>query len=581
MISVNNFPHVVHYIDLNTGSNSFRISPFKFEGHGDGAFINTTKKNAQYSVTQTITLPNSIPRTLTWPSSEHAFHAQKVIDYIMKNPGDKEILAPMLDDIINAKLVNDEFLPRDCYDPIAIKYANLMKLSPENGDRFDWAIAKKFEASNQNPAHVALNRKRMERVLKLKCDQHPGLKEKAKLYALHRIMPIEVSRYDETWASGGRGSGSNVLGILILELGNAYLAAEGRSHEITIQDPSQYYADNFLNKLEVAHDNLEGYCNGSRSLNAIGNNSQVVNAARNKVIDAIKQKFDVDVQSIKVGDSLDGAQKVIKLEFKNYENANRFAIQNRGSYRLIQAGNFVILGTTKDNRGMSKADYVFKGLGLPSDITDGVMTECDNAPQPSDSEIVSNDDNIFDPDVVFQYHNLRQSGVAPANNQPQFGFQQPQPGYGYQPQFGFQQPQPGYGYQPQFGFQQPQPGYGYQPQFSYQQQQPGYSSQGFYQQSSAVQARTPYMHTLCSKVMAALNVNCKPSMIIENHDGKISLCYEKNQQGFMARDFFDGYFGLGIQEADNMYVKQTMPISDFNQLMFYLKIDVGDNRPRF
>ena len=554
MISINNFPHVVHYIDLNTGSNSFRISPFKFEGHGDGAFINTTKKNAQYSVTQTITLPNSIPRILTWPSSEHAFHAQKVIDYIMKNPGDKEILAPMLDDIINAKLVNDEFLPRDCYDPIAIKYANLMKLSPENGDRFDWAIAKKFEASNQNPAHVALNRKRMERVLKLKCDQHPGLKEKAKLYALHRIMPIEVSRYDETWASGGRGSGSNVLGILILELGNAYLAAEGRSHEITIQDPSQYYADNFLNKLEVAHDNLEGYCNGSRSLNAIGNNSQVVNVARNKVIDAIKRKFDVDVQSIKVGDSLDGAQKVIKLEFKNSENANRFATWNRGSHMLAQDGSFVMLGTTKDNRGMSRADYVFKGLDLPSDITDGIMTECDNAPQPPNSEIVSNDDNIFYPDVEFQYHNLRQSGVAPANNQPQFGFQQPQPGYGYQPQF------------------------------SYQQQQPGYSSQGFYQQSSAVQARTPYMHTLCSKVMAALNVNynsSKPSMIIENHDGKISLCYEKNQQGFMARDFFDGYFGLGIQEADNMYVKQTMPISDFNQLMFYLKIDVGDNRPRF
>ena len=65
-----------------------KIAPFKYgDNKPYGALINTTKAG-KYPVKQDVMVDGK-PVTFNWPSSEHAYHAQKLIHLMNKNPGDK------------------------------------------------------------------------------------------------------------------------------------------------------------------------------------------------------------------------------------------------------------------------------------------------------------------------------------------------------------------------------------------------------------------------------------------------------------------------------------------------------------
>lgn len=95
----------------------------------------------------------------------------------------------------------------------------------------------------------------MKTVLKLKLEQHPHLKKLAIDMAREGIFPVEMSQYDVNWASGPNGTGENMLGQLILELGNDYLKELGETPAIT--NPRQYYESfKSAHHQSLSHSNL-------------------------------------------------------------------------------------------------------------------------------------------------------------------------------------------------------------------------------------------------------------------------------------------------------------------------------------
>jgi len=77
-----------------------------------------------------------------------------------------------------------------------------------------------------------------------------------KEFAQRGIMPMEISRHDENWASGSDGGGRNLLGIIILELGNEFIAPEKGA----IPDPHAAYEALLQSKANnIKHDALRRY----------------------------------------------------------------------------------------------------------------------------------------------------------------------------------------------------------------------------------------------------------------------------------------------------------------------------------
>ena len=262
----------VPYISLN-GS---KIAPFKYDSNPPyGAFINTTKAGS-YSVKQVIEMTNGTSFSFVWPSSEHAFHAQKIIHLMKKNisnPQIQQILMDTLRRIERTKArVGEEFLPRDDWDPIVTELTqNHPHLFGRDKRAFD-ALCDSNYHSVGNP-HTGLmpngepyTLSFMREVVKLKLEQYPVLKQLAIDCAREGILPIEVSQYDMNWASGRDGNGANMLGIVILELGNQFLK-EKEPHTIPpITNPKNYYQQlQRQNLQQLSHSFLVSY---TSSMNA-------------------------------------------------------------------------------------------------------------------------------------------------------------------------------------------------------------------------------------------------------------------------------------------------------------------------
>ncbi len=241
---------------------SFKIAPFKDSNKGPyGPFANTTNK---YPVTQTVSVDGK-DHTFEWPSSEHAFHAQKILHLKSKLPANdpkQAELTTVLNTIIKTKSKsNEEFHPDDYTNIVN----TLIQRNPSlgaNKQEFDKRCDADYHPTHKpnagiNPAtNEPYTTTFMRTVLKLKLAQHPALNDIAEGCAREGIIPVEVSKRDESWASGREGFGANRLGILVLELGNEGLKKKGETPAIT--DPkSQYSQLRQQHDKSLAHGQLE------------------------------------------------------------------------------------------------------------------------------------------------------------------------------------------------------------------------------------------------------------------------------------------------------------------------------------
>lgn len=228
-----------------------KIAPFKTPSVPPyGGFANTTAAGV-YAVEQTVDL-DGVLQTFYWPSSEHAYHAQKIIHLkrkLFSESAWQRMLTKLLRDIEKRKnQPGEEFLPREDYDPIINNFIAVTrggfgrtKLAFDEGCDANYHCVKNptggINPRTQRPFVMEF----MNTVLALKLAQHPDLAELAMDVAREGIIPVEVSRFDVNWASGPDGTGENMLGLLILEQGNALLKQASRAHEIKITDPFAEY----------------------------------------------------------------------------------------------------------------------------------------------------------------------------------------------------------------------------------------------------------------------------------------------------------------------------------------------------
>ncbi len=274
------------YLPMNSGP-IVGIAPFKGNTPPFGAFANTTEivnGKGVYQVVQDKTMDgkpiiiDGKPRTFNWPSSENAYHAQKLIAYKQelenKDPKDPKIavLDKMLVELEGMPKSGDKFLPKggpDTYEGLVNR--NLAELGFSDKKAFDNACKAdyhpKFNPSGGiNPGtNLPYTYDYMKFAVQLKLEQHPELKEMAKECARRGIMPVEISQYDQTWASFD-GSGRNLLGIAILELGNKYLKAEDKI-DGPITNPHTAYASlQQQHKDELSHGNVSKYVSGNNPI---------------------------------------------------------------------------------------------------------------------------------------------------------------------------------------------------------------------------------------------------------------------------------------------------------------------------
>lgn len=224
----------------------FKIAPFKDPAlQPYGAFANTTPSGA-YPIKQTVMLDGK-PREFVWPSSEHAYHAQKIL-HLKNTLGDKhpaqKTLTLMLNEIEKTYAgTGKEYRPREDYAPLVNKYLNQLK-----ADGLNLTDKNSFDALCEADFHATLNKNGkkkgidfMRTVISLKLQQHSELRKIAMQCAREGVLPVEISNKDVNWATGPNGEGLNMLGIIILEEGNKLLRQNGETPRIP--NPAQAFQE--------------------------------------------------------------------------------------------------------------------------------------------------------------------------------------------------------------------------------------------------------------------------------------------------------------------------------------------------
>lgn len=261
-----------------------KVAPFKTPSKEPyGAYANTTPSGA-YPVKQTITVHRQ-RFDFTWPSSEHAYHAQKILHLKAKLPDNHPLQQALTQALKTVERHQGdhrthEFLPRNHWDPIIanmiqanrMAFNNLLRdknITPANtGDAQKDAVADfsiladanyhslHAPGAGINPAtREPWTKGFMRTVIELKLETNPKLKGLAMQMAREGIMPIEFSQYDDNWASGKNGNGANMLGIILLEIGNGLLINQGERP--AIPNPNAHYeALKAAHGVELSHDRL-------------------------------------------------------------------------------------------------------------------------------------------------------------------------------------------------------------------------------------------------------------------------------------------------------------------------------------
>ncbi|CEG58018.1 hypothetical protein [Legionella fallonii] len=375
-----------------------KIAPFKYGDNPPyGAFINTTKAG-EYPVAQNVMIDGK-PVTFNWPSSEHAYHAQKLIHLMNKNPGDKGMQMIVLQTLRKIEVTKagpgDEFLPHTDWDGPKGIVADLTNKYP----RLFGADKRAFDALSDSNYHSlgAPNKglmangepytlKFMREVVKLKLEQHPELKKLAMDCARDGILPVEVASKDDNWASGPDGRGANMLGIAILELGNEYLRKEEPQNPPKIPNPKAYYQQlQQQASTQLRHDSLVSYTQNMQGWrqnvsptshqasthgiskptapHSLGNPSPKQTAAKQTPLEYVRDRVNCAEVRV-VPDKNNPSQKVVQLVFKNIQDASNFKALHSGS-TTPQEGRVLTLGPTRAERLFEKLNIKEYGRKHP------------------------------------------------------------------------------------------------------------------------------------------------------------------------------------------------------------------------
>ena len=246
----------VPYIEISAktaeSDGPFRVAPFKYPKiEPYGPFANTTAP-WDYWIYQKVNLDGEY-MVFEWPSSEQAYHAQKLI--FLKNdlPRDHQaqvLLSIMLNEI--ALFEKRTYLPKD-YSVMLMKYR--VRLQEVLGNALSDIVLTSASAQSQSVeskylqqvnllCQVPLNSKEyMRRVIKLKLAQYPHLNQLALSCVENNVFLTEISQHDNRWASGKEGKGSNWLGLTIMAV-----ASDGDLDKI------QERYDSFIKQTPLRHD---------------------------------------------------------------------------------------------------------------------------------------------------------------------------------------------------------------------------------------------------------------------------------------------------------------------------------------
>jgi hypothetical protein len=215
---------------VNLGG-GFLVAPFKQPNGAYGAAANTTKFN-HYSIMQRQFRGRKVSDLLgdsrdiiVWPSSEHAFHGNKLLMFIWLNLHNPD--TGMQQRVANARAaINDmclmqdhknEFVP-SMYATVLAKRSLISSVVPKQ--LFDVACcADGYKGKGQLIDGELGTDYLMRNVLRLKLQQHPLFKQMIMACASQNILLAEVSAHDSNWGTGLNGDGDNKLGFMLFELG--------------------------------------------------------------------------------------------------------------------------------------------------------------------------------------------------------------------------------------------------------------------------------------------------------------------------------------------------------------------------
>ena len=208
----------------------------------------------------------------------------------------------------------------------------------------------------------------MHDVVKLKLEQHPELKQLAMDCARDGILPIEVSQFDDNWASGKEGKGANMLGIAILELGNEYLRNEEPQTPIIISNPKAYYQQlQRQASTQLRHDSLVTYTQNmqgwQQNVTPIRHQTPTQTSSQQKApyqspAQYVRSKLaHTGCTDVNVVPALnDPSLKVVQLTFRTAQEALAFKQQHSGADTKLD-GNSLTLGPVR-------APLVFQKFGI-------------------------------------------------------------------------------------------------------------------------------------------------------------------------------------------------------------------------
>ena len=219
---------------LNIGG--MKAAPFKYSDiEPYGAFANTTTGDT-YRVRQSVNL-DGVTYNFNWPSSEHAYHAQKLIYLIRNNTyaSEQTFLISQLRTMERDYIADQEYLPT--------KYKKFIeeKIIP----KLDATMS--YEQFNTQ-CGIHHKEKFMSEVIQLKLETNQDLADLAKACAMNDIIPIEISRRDGFWGTGGAGNGENKLGLIIYQEGLRLLSVTQGPKQEQPYIKSNSLSSNFFNQ---------------------------------------------------------------------------------------------------------------------------------------------------------------------------------------------------------------------------------------------------------------------------------------------------------------------------------------------
>lgn len=218
------------YKKMETADGSIKgIIPFKHHIPPFGALANTTPGN-DYPVKITVSFPRGTKanKEYQWPSSEHAYHAQKLIEYAKIKGGITDgVLEKLLDD-----LKDHQPMTNGGADFKAFLEGNVSGVDPAQSrlkhldntfNTYDDFTAATAFINQPAPPDTPLKYTMMADIVREKLKQDADLMNIAKKAASEGLIPVEVARGDigspNDWGCQEDGKGQNYLGRIILQIG--------------------------------------------------------------------------------------------------------------------------------------------------------------------------------------------------------------------------------------------------------------------------------------------------------------------------------------------------------------------------